>query len=148
MKSDIRHLARRFVEMGQPVVTGVEDDDYAAERLTTDELGLWRSMDIRDRKHSVDVTRRFIADYTKANRDEIAAALLHDVGKSAVNLGRIGRTVATIAPLTRSMVVYRDHERLGGRMLAEIGASRRTIDLVSGAARDTAAMALRAADEA
>ena len=144
----VQHLVRRFVEMGRPVTSEVVDTAYAAERLSTEELRLWHMMDARDRRHSVNVTRGFLAVFPSATRDEIAAALLHDVGKSAVALGRFGRSVATILPLTRSMIIYRDHERLGGRMLAEVGASPRIIELVSGEARDDAAEALRNADDA
>jgi len=143
----IRHLVHRFLEMGRPVTSEAEDTAFASERLTTAELRLWLMMDLADRRHSVEVTRRFVAAFPPATRDEVAAALLHDVGKSAVRIGRIGRSIATLVPVTRAMVVYRDHERLGGRMLVEIGASRRTIDLVSGAARDQVAAAIRIADE-
>ena len=144
----VRHLVRRFVEMGRPVTSEAVDTVYAAERLSTKELRLWRMMDVRDRRHSVEVARRFLAAFPAATGDEIAAALLHDVGKSAVHLGRFGRSVATILPLTRSMIIYRDHERLGARMLAEVGASRRTIELVSGEGNDDVAAALRNADDA
>ncbi len=144
----VQHLVRRFVEMGRPVTSEAVDTAYAAEKLSTGELRLWRMMDARDRRHSVEVTRRFLAVFPSATRDEIAAALLHDVGKSAVALGRFGRSVATILPLTRSMIIYRDHERIGGRMLAEVGASSRIIELVSGEGRDDAAEALRNADDA
>ena len=142
------HLVRRFFEMGRPVTSEDADGTYATEWLTADEVRLWRLMDSRDRRHSVEVTRRFLAAFPSATRDEVAGALLHDVGKSAVHLGRFGRSVATIWPVTRAMIIYRDHERLGGRMVAEIGASQRTIELVAGEVSDRAAEALRNADDA
>lgn len=144
----IRHLAARFIEMGRPVESEIEDDEFAAARLGVDELRLWRMMDARDRRHSVAVTTRFVVLCPHATTAEVAAALLHDVGKAATHLGRFGRVVATIAPLTRSMVIYRDHERLGGRMLAEIGADPRTIAIVDGSCDDDVARALRSADDA
>ena len=79
---------------------------------------------------------------------EHAAALLHDVGKSATSFGRLGRSVATVVPLTRAMAVYRDHERVGSEMLRAIGAAERVVALVSGTVDDPAARALRAADDA
>ena len=147
MKSKVAHLVRRFIEMGRPVVSEHEDDTYAATILSDAELVLWRRLDPVDRRHSVGVTRRFVLARLHATRDEIAAALLHDVGKSATNLGRIGRSVATLWPVTRKMMIYRDHERLGGRMLAEVGANPRTIELVSGSCADEIARAIRTADD-
>ena len=144
----VRHLVARFFEMGRPVESIDDDDRYAAERLAPAELELWRRMDARDRRHSVAVTRRFLVACPDATRAETAAALLHDVGKVATDLGRFGRAIATVAPLTRTMIIYRDHERLGGRMLAELGADRRTIELVDGTCDDEIARALRGADDA
>jgi lauroyl/myristoyl acyltransferase len=126
MKSKVAHLVRRFIEMGRPVLSEGEDDNYAATILSDAEMGLWRRLNPVDRRHSVGVTRRFVLTCPHATRNEIAAALLHDVGK---------------------MMIYRDHERLGGRMLAEVGANPRTIELVSGSCVDEIARAIRAADD-
>ena len=144
----VRHLVSRFIEMGRPVVSEVDDDRFAAERLSAAELRLWRMMDPRDRRHSVEVTKRFVVAFPGATRAEVAGVLLHDVGKAATKLGRCGRAIATILPLTRAMIIYRDHERLGGRMLAEIGSEHRTIELVDGSCNDEVARALRDADDA
>jgi putative nucleotidyltransferase with HDIG domain len=143
----IRHLVSRFAEMGVPVTTETEDLAFASSVLTATERGLWMMMDERDRRHSVAVTRRFVAKCPGALREEVAAALLHDVGKSQVTLGRVGRSIATIAPLSPAMRRYRDHERLGAEMLRGIGAHTRTIELVEGKATDAVAAALRAADD-
>lgn len=144
----IPHLIRRFIEMGVPVTSQVADDEYASTVLAEPELDLWRKMSPYDRRHSVGVATRFIAAKPQSTRDEHAAALLHDVGKSATSLGRLGRSVATVVPLTRAMVVYRDHERVGAEMLRAIGAAERVVALVSGTIDDPAARALRAADDA
>lgn len=133
--------------MGIPVTTEDDDTRFAARFLSPTEMHLWASMDVFDRRHSVDVTRRFIAQLPDASRDETAAALLHDVGKSAVRLGRIGRGIATLAPLTATMRRYRNHERIGADMLRDAGVNNRTIELVSGAANDEVARRLRSADD-
>lgn len=147
MSRRLGHLVARFVEMGRPVTSGAADDAYASERLTSSELRLWRLMNPHDRRHAVGVARRFSSSMPSARREEVAAALLHDVGKAATSLGRVGRSIATLLPLTREMVIYRDHERLGARMLAEIGADPRTIELVEGKCDDATARALRNADD-
>ena len=144
----VRHFVSRFIEMGRPVVSEVDDDRFAAERLSAAELRLWTMMDPRDRRHSVQVAKRFTTMCPSAVRAEVAGALLHDVGKAATDLGRWGRAIATILPLTRAMIICRDHERLGGRMLAEIGSEHRTIELVDGTCNDEVAQALRDADDA
>ena len=144
----LRHLMSRFREMGRPVTTRETDAEFAALTLSTGELGLWKSMDARDRRHSVDVTKRFCDLFPSADRDEVAAALLHDVGKSVVRLGRWGRSIATVVPVTRAMRTYRRHEEIGADLLRKIGAAHRTISLVAGKADDDeAAQALRAADD-
>jgi putative nucleotidyltransferase with HDIG domain len=134
--------------MGEPVTTEAADTRFAAAVLTPAELGLWTEMDARDRRHSVAVTKRFVAACPGALREEVAGALLHDVGKSGASLGRVGRSVATIVALTPTMRRYRDHERIGAEMLAAVGAHHRTIELVAGTASDAIAVALRAADDA
>jgi len=142
------HLIARFREMGETVSSEAQDSAFAAGVLTPAELALWHSMDPRDRRHAVGVTRRFAAGCRGAVREELAAALLHDVGKSQVSMGRLARSVATVAALTSTMRRYRDHERIGAQMLKSIGAHPRTVELVAGTASDAVAVALRAADDA
>lgn len=143
----LRHLMDRFREMGRPVTTREADAEFAALTLSAGEFGLWMSMDVRDRRHSVEVTRRFCAMFPSADRDEVAAALLHDVGKSVVRLGRLGRSVATVVPVTSTMRTYRRHEEVGADLLRRLGSPSRTVELVRGSADDEAARALRAADD-
>ena len=143
----IVHLVARFREMGRPVTSETEDTAFASAVLTPDELELWLRMDPRDRRHAVAVTRRFVAGCPAAVREEVAGALLHDVGKAQVSMGRLARSIATIAPVTPTMRRYRDHERIGAEMLRVIGAHPRTVELVAGTATDAKAAALRAADD-
>ena len=142
-----RHLVARFREMGRPVTTEEADSSFAAAVLGPHELALWSKMDVRDRRHAVEVTRRFVARAPLVVREEVAGALLHDVGKSQVSMGRIARSIATVAAVTPAMRRYRDHERLGAEMLRLIGAHPRTVELVAGTANDAVAIALRAADD-
>lgn len=148
MSSRVAHLVARFREMGEPVTSETRDDAFATAVLTPDELELWRLMDPCDRRHAVVVTKRFIAACPAALREEVAGALLHDVGKSQVSMGRIARSIATIVAVTPTMRLYRDHERIGAEMLRAVGAHQRTIELVAGTATDAIAVGLRAADDA
>ncbi|MEY2967895.1 MAG: hypothetical protein RIQ64_522 [Actinomycetota bacterium] len=146
--SRLVHLLARFREMGEPVTTAEADARFASGVLTGAELELWMEMDARDRRHAVEVTRRFVATIPSAVREEVAGALLHDVGKSRAPLGRVGRSIATVVALSPTMRRYRDHERIGAEMLGAVGAHPRTIELVAGTANDATAVALRAADDA
>jgi hypothetical protein len=123
------------------------------------------------------VARRFVAltrpladppdgspvDSPEGEGPYVAAALLHDVGKTRANLGTMQRVAVTLAagiPLVRARIeraggraaMYLDHERIGADMLAVAGSHRHTVALVAGAGETDptlAAMAalLRAADD-
>ena len=101
------HLVARFREMGEPVTTEESDAAFAAAILRPDELALWMRMDPRDRRHAVAVTKRFVGACPGAVREEVAGALMHDIGKSQVSMGRVARSVATIVALTPTMRRYR-----------------------------------------
>jgi len=116
--------------------------------LSEPELELWSRLPAHDRRHSLDVLRRFDRTLPEAERSERAAAVLHDVGKIASGLGRTARIVATVVgPRGRRFARYHDHERLGAEMLRALGSHPRTVELVGGGATDATAAALRAADE-
>ncbi len=88
------------------------------------------------------VARRFESMGDSWSRDEVAGALLHDVGKLDSGLGTIGRVVATIVgPRTDRFRRYHDHERIGADMLDAAGSSDITIELVRGRGRAAAALA-------
>jgi hypothetical protein len=125
------------------------DTAWAESLLLEGELRLWRRLDAPDRRHAVAVARRFEAigqaTATAWSRDEMAGALMHDVGKLDADLGTSGRVVATlVGSRTARFRRYHDHERIGAEMLADAGSSPVTIDLVRGNGR--AAPALHEAD--
>ena len=64
--------------------------------LTPAERELWSTMSNADRRHSIEVARRFVRRRPDATRAEMAGALLHDVGKVEAGLGTFGRVVATV----------------------------------------------------
>jgi hypothetical protein len=144
----LAHLARRFRGALSRKPPTAADDAWVDEHLEAGELALWASMTVADRRHSIDVARRLQATRPEASRDELAAALLHDVGKLASDLGTFGRVAATIVgPRTARLRTYHDHEAIGAAMAAEAGSSELTVALIGGAGPPEAAKALQAADD-
>jgi hypothetical protein len=143
--SRLGHLARRFVGSLSTRPPTDADAVWAESHLLDVEVELWRRMSAVDRRHAITVARRFVAagEWT---RDEVAAALLHDVGKLDSQLGTLARVVATVVgPRGRHFQRYHRHEEIGAAMLSAAGSSAVTVALVRGDGR--AAEALRAADE-
>lgn len=99
-----------------------------------------------DRRHSIEVARRFATVRPAADRIELAGALLHDVGKTASGLGTFGRVLATVVgPRTRRLRDYHDHEAIGAALAAAVGSDRHTVALIRG--EGPAAHDLQAADD-
>ncbi len=98
-----------------------------------------------DRRHAVGVARRVDAMLDGADREVVAAALLHDVGKVDSGLGTYGRVIATISGavvgrdeatikawtrsrgFTRRVGLYLQHPKLGGDRLALAGSEPLTV---------------------
>jgi hypothetical protein len=92
------HLVRRFFATLLPIGPKAADDAWAREHLTGPEQELWSTMAKVDRRHSVAVARRADEELGEAaTTPVIAAALLHDVGKTIPHLGAFGRVVATLS---------------------------------------------------
>jgi hypothetical protein len=145
-----RHLARRFIGSLSRQPPDEHDEQWAESHLLAHEAHLWRRMSNADRRHAILVARRFAAIRTAAlgpepthepsrgepsrgepSRDEMAAALLHDVGKIESGLGTFGRVAATVlGPRTLRFRSYHDHERIGADWLAEGGSTAATVQLV------------------
>ena len=93
------------------------------------------------------MARRFVDLCPVASRDHVAAALLHDVGKTRSDLSTGERVLATlVGPRTRRFREYHDHERIGWDMCREAGSSPATLDLLAGRADPAVVDALCRAD--
>jgi hypothetical protein len=137
----LRHLARRLATSLSRREPAVVDTDWAEAQLLPDEVALWRRMSVADRRHAIEVAYRFDALGGPWTREELAGALLHDVGKLQSGLSTLSRVAATIVgPRTTRFRLYHDHERIGGEMLVAAGSSPVTVDLVRGHGRATQAL--------
>jgi predicted HD phosphohydrolase len=135
------HLVRRFLTSLSSQAPDPADTTWAESQLLDGELQLWRRLSVSDRRHTITVARRFesMGSWT---RDEIAGALLHDIGKLDADLGTASRVLATVVgPRTARFRSYHDHERIGADMLAAAGSATTTIELVRGHGRAAAALA-------
>jgi hypothetical protein len=146
------HLARRFAGSLSRRPPSAADEAWAESLLLPVEVPLWRRMPPQDRRHAVEVTRRFLTLRADATRAEVAGALLHDVGKVEAGLGTAGRVLATLVPAHRArgrFATYHAHEEIGARWCEQAGSEPATVELVAGTrpATDPAAAALRAADD-
>jgi hypothetical protein len=144
------HLARRFAGSLSRRPPSYDDEAWAESSLLPVEVPLWRRMPPQDRRHAIEVTRRFLALRPDATRAEVAGALLHDVGKVEAGLGTAGRVLATVVPerWARGRVeTYRAHEQIGARWCEQRGSDPVTVALVAGTGSGPAAGALRAADD-
>lgn len=143
------HLSRRFFGALSRKQPSTSDVAWATGFLLPAEVVLWTRLCQADQRHSIAVARRFVTHMGESSRDDVAAALLHDIGKLASGLGVAGRVCATIVgPRTARLRRYHDHERLGAAMLRDVGSSERTSSLVDATCTDLAMLtALRLADD-
>ena len=139
------HLARRFATSLSGREPAAAERDWAHAQLLVDEAVLWDRMVVQDRRHSLLVARRFEQLVVNPERETLAGALLHDVGKMDVGLGTWARVLATVVgPRTSRFRRYHDHEQIGAELLRAVGSHPATIELVLG--RGPLAAALRSAD--
>jgi HD domain len=126
----VTHLARRFAGSLSRREPEPHREAWARSQLLPGELALWQRMTAQDRRHSIDVARRYRNIVETATRDEMAAALLHDVGKVESGLGTFGRVAATVVgPRTARFRRYHDHERIGVELLTAAGSTEATLQL-------------------
>ena len=139
------HLTRRFVGSLSRQEPPPDDVAWVEAQLMPAERELWRQLPVADRRHSIEVARRF-QSMGQWTREETAGALLHDIGKLRSDLGTGMRVVATVVgPRTERFRLYHDHERIGADMLIAAGSAEVTVDLLRGTGR--ASSALVAADD-
>lgn len=138
------HLVRRFLGSLRPGGPGRESDEWARSQLLDGEVALWQSMPGPDRRHSMVVARRVERALGEdTTRPVLAAALLHDVGKTVSGLRTFGRVVATLvgrragarearamsneSGRTRRIGLYLRHAELGADLLAMVGSDPLTV---------------------
>ena len=120
------HLARRFFGYVTSSPPTAGELDTVRRQLTEDLYDIFVTMNLEDQRHAIEVSNGIEDDAL------IEAALLHDVGKSASDVGALGRSCATIAgalsvPVSGSWRLYLDHGEIGASMLEGAGASPMTI---------------------
>lgn len=143
------HLVHRWwVSLDRSEIPDL-DLDFVRHTLTEAEWSLWSTMALSDRRHSIVVARRFVDIVPTADDAEIAAALLHDVGKTVAPLSTGQRVVATlVAPIRRPRRwdAYYRHEEIGLDMCRRLPSRHRTLVLLAGL-DDPMVDALRRADD-
>lgn len=145
--TSISHLARRWFGSLSRRSPPADDLRWVATVLGPSQLHVWSRFGAADQRHAISVARRFEA-LGQWGTDELAAALLHDIGKLESGLGTTMRMVATVVgPRTARFRAYHDHESLGAALLTAGGSSPTTVALVGGTATGRAADALREADD-
>jgi hypothetical protein len=143
----VRHLVARFLTSLAPTPPPAEHEAWVDEHLLSGERALWVQLGNQDRRHSALVAQRFVVERPAASREEIAGAILHDVGKIECRLGTFGRVVATIVgPRTTRFAAYHDHEVIGAQMATAAGSDPVTAELIAGVG--AAYEALKASDHA
>ena len=128
---NLRHLVRRFFTSLSKRPPSESDIAWVNVNLLAGEFTLWLRMKSYDQRHSIEVARRFTALYPAFTRDQVAAALLHDIGKVESELGVAGRVIATVVgPKGSKFRRYHEHEVIGLRLCGEAGASSETVRLL------------------
>ncbi len=127
------HLTMRFVTSLRPRTVDGSDRAWVERVLTPSELTVWETLGRADRAESVAVARRTSkALGPDAHPRWLAAALLHDAGKSRAGLGTAGRVAATVVAgalghararrWPNRIGRYIAHDDAGAAMLAAAGA--------------------------
>lgn len=144
----LRHLLRRTAESSIRRPIEALDLEWVRGHLLENEYVLWSRMQLMDRNHSIGVAKRLLDSRPHADRIEVAAALLHDVGKISSHLGVISRVAATLFGFrTARWESYRNHERIGADLCRSSGVDPRICELVGGTGPVDALHRLRVADD-
>lgn len=144
------HLVKRFATSLSTRPPTQAAEVWATSQLLAGEQALWAAMSNQDRRHAGEVAYRFLERVPDAPRAAIAAALLHDCGKTPAKLGTLGRTIATVVgPRGRRFRAYHAHESVGAELARRAGSEERTVELIAGCESAPAGLlaALRSADD-
>ena len=119
----LKRLGRSFLRsQAQP------DDVWANLFLTRAEFVLYLNMDPRDREHGVRVAQALEKDYLNTRAELIAAAILHDCGKSVRKYNVLERVLVGLIPYRLSagwtlgaVKVRNEHPARGAEMVRLAG---------------------------
>lgn len=114
------------------------DDHWAQTYLTPGEYRIYMGMDARDREHACRVTRHILREHPGSSPELIAAALLHDSGKSVrrysvierVLVGLIPNRLTHVLPPIGAIGIRAAHPELGAQLIAHAGGRPRVAQLV------------------
>ncbi|MDP1820888.1 MAG: hypothetical protein Q8K58_13505 [Acidimicrobiales bacterium] len=132
------HLVRRFLGSLRPGGPPGDEVLWVHAQLLPGERAIWDAMSGPDRRHSVAVARRVESQLgTPVDRPVLAAALLHDSGKSASRLRTPARVGVTLAAAVRGRermaagdgraAQYLRHDDLGAGALERAGSDALTV---------------------
>jgi hypothetical protein len=123
----VKHLSARFFASIRAREPDAADVAWVRLALTPAEFAVWQTLGRADRAESVAVGRAFARDRgSNVAPVYLAAALLHDVGKTEAHLGAIGRSGATVIGGVVSHGRARGYPNRIGRYIAhdDLGAAR------------------------
>ncbi len=126
------HLVRRFFDVAVSRPLSWSERAAVQGWLSPETNTVFLAQGDQDQRHGYGAALTVVAAGVD-DREVIAAALLHDIGKRHARLGILGRTLASIMillhmSLGERMTAYRDHGLLGARELARLGAPPLAID--------------------
>jgi hypothetical protein len=123
--SRVAHLVSRFFGSLFPRPLDAETLAWVGRTLEPEEMHVWEGLGRADRAEAVGVARRLEVALAgtddAANKNWIAAALLHDVGKQVSAYGPIGRSVVTVVVAVAGGERVREWVDAPGRARARIG---------------------------
>jgi putative nucleotidyltransferase with HDIG domain len=158
-----RFFRRVFYRIRQfllAVTSSITDDNmaFARNHLTIPEMALFELLPHDEQKHSIVIAKKMLAlAHGSALRHDkrvlAKAGLLHDVGKSAVRLGIMDRSLLVIIRralrpvynglaekgraentglVYRKFYVHREHGKIGAEVLRKAGTEERVVSIVEG----------------
>lgn len=126
------HLFRRFFDVALARPLTASETSAVSDWLSPEASDVFFDQSDADQRHGYHAALMVVAADAH-DRDVIAAALLHDVGKRHARLGIVGRSIASILvlaglPLTERMQAYRDHGLMAAHELAGLAVPALAID--------------------